>query len=81
MTIVKSKQAGTCGRSSKNEHMSKSLICTNIKYYRTYSTNLHSRLYAILLSIAKKTAWKWKFAIVNDTSCSANKCQLVLVLL
>ena len=38
----------------------KSLICTNIKYCRKYYIYLLSRLYAILLSIAKKTARKWK---------------------
>ena len=80
-TIVKPKQADTCGLSIRNEYTSKSLICTNIKYYRTYSINLLSRLYEILLSITKKTARKWKFGIVDDASCSAHKCQLVLVLL
>ena len=59
----------------------KSLICTNIKYYRKYSIHLLTRLYAILLSITKKTARKWKFGIVDDASCSAHKCQLALVLL
>ena len=48
----------------------------NIKYYRTYSINLMSRLHAILLSITKKTARKWKYGIVDDTSCSVHKCQL-----
>ena len=81
LTTVKPKQAGTCGRGIRNEHASKSLICTNIKYYRTYSIYLLSRLFAILLSITKKTARKWKFGIVDDTSCSAQKCHLVLVLL
>ena len=52
--IVKPKQAGICGRSIRNEHMSKSLICSNIKYYRINSIYSLSRLYAILLSIAKK---------------------------
>ena len=66
-TIVKPKQAGTCGWSIRNEHTSKSLICTKIKYYRTYSIYSLSRLYAILLSITKKTARKWKFGIVDDT--------------
>ena len=65
-TIVKPKQAGTCGRGIRNEHTSKSLICTNIKCYRTNSIDLLSRLYAILLSITKKTARKWKFGIVYD---------------
>ena len=51
---VKPKQAGTCGRSIRNEHTSKSLICTNIKYYRTYSIYLLSRLYAILLPSQRK---------------------------
>ena len=45
--------------------MSKSLIFTNIKCYRTYSIYLLSRLYAILLSITKKTARKWKFGNVK----------------
>ena len=53
-TIVKPKQAGTSGRSIRNEHTLKSLICANIKYYRTYSIYLLSRLYTILLSITKK---------------------------
>ena len=66
LTIVKPKQAGTCGRSIRNEHTSKSLICTNIKYYRTNSIYLLSRLYAILLFITKKTERKWKFGIVDD---------------
>ena len=79
--IVKPKQAGSCGRSIRNEHTSTSLICTNIKYYRTYSIYSLSRLYAILLSITKKTACEWKSGIEDDTSCSAHKCQLVLVLL
>ena len=79
--IVKPKQAGTCGRSIRNEHTSKSLICTNIKCYWTYSIYSLSRSYAILLSITKKTAHKWKFGIVDDTSCFAHKCQLVLALL
>ena len=81
ITLVKPKQAGTCGRSIRNEHTSKSLICTKIKYYRTYSIYSLSRLYAILLSITKKTARKWKFGIVDDTLCFAHKCQLLLVLL
>ena len=81
LTIVKAKQAGTCGRGIRNEHTSKSLISTNIKYCGTYSIYLLSRLYAILLSITKKTARKWKFGIVYDASCPAHKCQLVLVLL
>ena len=59
----------------------KLLICTNIKCYRPNSIYLLSRLYAILLSITKKTARKWKFGNVDDASCSAHKCQLVLVLL
>ena len=79
ITIVKPEQAGTCGRSIRNEHISKSLICTNIKYYRTYSIYSLSGLYAILLSITKKTARKWTFGIVDDAACSAHKCQLVLV--
>ena len=62
--IVKPKQAGTCGRSIRNDYTSKSLICTNIRYYRTDSIYLLSRLYAILLSITRKTARKWKFGIV-----------------
>ena len=67
MLYVKPKQAGTCGRSIRNEHTSKSLICTNIKCYRTNSIVLLSRLYAILLSIAKKTARKWKFGKIPPT--------------
>ena len=67
MYIVKPKQAGTCGRSIRNEHTSKSLICTNIKYYKKYSIYLLSTLYAILLSITKKTARKWKSGIADDT--------------
>ena len=81
MSIVKQQLTGTCGQSIRNEHTSKSLVCINIKYYRTYSIYLLSRLYAILLSITKKTARKWKFGIMDDTSCSAHKCQLVLILL
>ena len=77
-TIVKPKQVGTCGRSIRNEHTSKSLICTNIKCYRTYSIYSLSRLCAILLSITKKTARKWKFGIVNDASCSAYKCFTIM---
>ena len=65
--IVKPQQAGT-----RNENNVKSLICTNIKCYRTYSIYSLSRLYAILLSITKKTAHKWKFGIVNDASYSAH---------
>ena len=64
MIIVKPKQAGTCGRSIRNEYTSKSLICTNIKYNRTYYFSL-SRLNAILVSITKKTARKWKFGNVE----------------
>ena len=66
ITIVKPKQSGTYGRGIRNEHTLKSLICTNIKCYRTNSIYLLSRLYAILLSITKKTARKWKFGIVDD---------------
>ena len=44
LTIVKPKQAGTCGRSIRNELMSN----TNIKCYGTNSIYLLSRLYAIL---------------------------------
>ena len=81
LTIVKLKQAGTCGRGIRNEHMSKSLICSNIKCYRTNSIDLLPRLYEILLFIAKKTARKWKFGIVYDVSCFAHKCQLAFGLL
>ena len=42
--IVKPKQAGSCGRGIRNEHTSKSLICTNIKSYGTNSIDLLSRL-------------------------------------
>ena len=76
---VKPKQAGSCGRGIRNEHKNyvKSLICTNIKCYSTNSIYSLWRLYAILLSITKKTARKWKFGIVYDALCSAHKCQLV----
>ena len=66
--IVKPKQAGTCGRGIRNERTSKSLICsyTNIKCYGTNSIYSLLRLYAILLSIIKKTARIWKFGIADD---------------
>ena len=57
------------------------MIYTDIKCYKTYLIYLLSRLYAILLSITKKTACKWKFGIVDDGSCSAHNCHLVLFLL
>ena len=47
VTKVKPKQAGTCGW-GKLAYV-KSLICNNIKCYRTNSIYLLSRLYAILL--------------------------------
>ena len=43
-TIVNPKQAGTCGAGIRNEHHVKSLICTYIKCYRTFSIYSLSRL-------------------------------------